>query len=120
MVSLEILEAQHSVMTVSEKGYGKRSSVAEYRVQARGGKGIATMRVTAKTGNVVGVQQVVESDNLMLITDTGRIIRLAIADLRVIGRNTQGVKVFEINGGEKVAGVALVVEDTENSSVENE
>ena len=72
------------------------------------------------SGNVVGVQQVVESDNLMLITDTGRIIRLAIADLRVIGRNTQGVKVFEINGGEKVAGVALVVEDTENSSVENE
>ncbi len=120
VVSLEILEAQHSVMTVSEKGYGKRSSVAEYRVQARGGKGVATMRVTAKTGNVVGVQQVVESDNLMLITDTGRIIRLAIADLRVIGRNTQGVKVFEINGGEKVAGVALVVEDTENPSPEND
>ncbi len=120
LVSLEILEAQHSVMTVSEKGYGKRSSVGEYRVQARGGKGVATMRVTAKTGNVVGVQQVVESDNLMLITDTGRIIRLAIADLRVIGRNTQGVKIFEINDGEKVAGVALVVEDTENSSAENE
>ena len=120
LVSLEILEAQHSVMTVSEKGYGKRSSVGEYRVQARGGKGVATMRVTAKTGNVVGVQQVVESDNLMLITDTGRIIRLAIADLRVIGRNTQGVKVFEINGGEKVAGVALVVEDTENPSPEND
>src|SRR5262249_9554401 len=90
VVSMEILSLGADILTVAEGGFGKRTEMDEYRLQSRGGKGIITMKTTEKTGRVIGVQLVGADDQLMLITNTGKIIRLRINDIRVIGRNTQG------------------------------
>ena len=102
VVSMEVLHPGASILTVSDKGMGKRTGIDEYRPQGRGGRGLITMKTTDKTGRVVGVQQVVDEDQLMLITDGGKIIRLRIGDLRVIGRNTQGVRLIDLDNGERV------------------
>ena len=114
VVSLEILSPGASVLTVAENGYGKRTDMAEYRVQSRGGKGIITMKTTDRTGRVVGVQQVTDENNLMLVTSTGKIIRLRVADIRVIGRNTQGVRLIDIEEGERVVSLARLAEQDED------
>ena len=111
VVSLAVLNPDETLLTVSSLGYGKRSSVDEYRVQSRAGKGVLTMRTTDKTGEVVGVRQVTDEDHLMLITDSGRIIRLRMRELRTIGRNTQGVRLFDIDPKERVVSLALLAED---------
>jgi DNA gyrase subunit A len=85
----------------------------EYRLQSRGGKGIITMKTTDKTGRVVGVQQVTEDDQLMLVTNGGKIIRLRIKDIRVIGRNTQGVCLIDVEEGERVVSLARLAEKEE-------
>ena len=113
VVSLAVLNPDETLLTVSSLGYGKRSSVDEYRVQSRAGKGVLTMRTTDKTGEVVGVRQVTDADHLMLITDSGRIIRLRMRELRTIGRNTQGVRLFDIDPKERVVSLALLAEDDE-------
>jgi DNA gyrase subunit A len=110
VVSIEILSEGVSVLTVAENGYGKRTEVGEYRIQARGGKGIITMKTTDRTGPVVGVQQVTDEDNLMLVTSNGKIIRLRVADIRVIGRNTQGVRLIDTEPGERVVSLARLAE----------
>ncbi len=115
VVSLEILNQEATLLTVSSQGYGKRSRIEDYRLQARGGKGISTMRTTGKTGEVCGVRQVKEDDDLMLVTDSGKIIRLRVAELRVIGRNTQGVKLFNVGADGYVSSIALVAETVLNS-----
>jgi DNA gyrase subunit A len=103
-----------SVLTVAENGYGKRTETAEYRVQSRGGKGIITMKTTERTGLVVGVQQVTDEDNLMLVTSNGKIIRLRVGDIRVIGRNTQGVRLIDTESGERVVSLARLAEREED------
>ena len=103
---------------MAEGGYGKRTEVAEYRLQSRGGKGIITMKTTDKTGRVIGVQQVTEEDQLMLITNAGKIIRLRIKDIRVIGRNTQGVRLIELEEGERVVSLARLAEKEEDEEEE--
>jgi len=113
VVSLEILSPGTSVLTVAENGYGKRTDIAEYRLQSRGGKGIITMKATDRTGRVIGVQQVTDDDNLMLVTSTGKIIRMRVADIRVIGRNTQGVRLIDIEEGERVVSLARLAEQEE-------
>ncbi|MGE0823262.1 MAG: DNA gyrase subunit A [Candidatus Binatia bacterium] len=118
VVSLEIINPGVTLLTVSASGYGKRSDVEEYRVQSRGGKGVITMRTTDKTGEVVGVRQVTDEDHLMLITDTGRIIRLRMAELRVIGRNTQGVRLFNTGAEERVVSLALLAEKEDEIEAE--
>jgi DNA gyrase subunit A len=110
LVSLEILSKGATLLTVSAGGYGKRSEVDEYRLQSRGGKGIITMRANDKTGDVVGVRQVTDEDHLMLVTDSGRIIRLRMVELRVIGRNTQGVRLLNVSPDERVVSLALLAE----------
>src|SRR6187455_743951 len=92
--------------------------MAEYRVQARGGKGIITMKTTERTGRVVGVQQVTDENNLMMVTSTGKIIRLRVADIRVIGRNTQGVRLIDIEEGERVVSVARLAEQDDEDTQE--
>ncbi len=111
VVSLEILNQEATLLTVSSQGYGKRSRIEDYRLQSRGGKGVSTLRTTDKTGLVCGVLQVKEDDDLMLVTDSGKIIRIRIAELRVIGRNTQGVKLFNVGADGYVSSIALVVEE---------
>ncbi len=110
VVSLETITPGASLLTVSAKGYGKRSEVEEYRRQSRGGKGIITMRTTDKSGEVISVRQVTDDDHVMLVTDTGRIIRLRMAELRIIGRNTQGVRLVTTNSEERVVSLALLAE----------
>jgi DNA gyrase subunit A len=85
----------------------------EYRLQSRGGKGIITMKTSDRTGRVIGVQQVNEEDQLMLVTNIGKIIRLRIKDIRIIGRNTQGVRLIDLEEGERVVSLARVAEKEE-------
>jgi DNA gyrase subunit A len=110
VVSMEMLNRGASILTVSEHGYGKRTEMEEYRLQSRGGKGIITMKTTEKTGRVVGGQQVTDDDQLMLVTNNGKIIRLRMRDIRVIGRNTQGVRLIDLEGDERVVSLARLAE----------
>ena len=116
VVSMEILTLGFNILTVSEGGYGKRTEMDEYRLQSRGGKGIITMKTTDKTGRVVGVQQVTEDDQLMLISNKGKIIRMRIKDIRIIGRNTQGVRLIELEEGERVVSLARLAEKEEDEA----
>jgi DNA gyrase subunit A len=102
---------KETILTVTENGFGKRTRTEEYRVQGRGGKGILTIKTTQRNGLVVYAGQVTDPDQLMIITEQGKIIRLKVADISVIGRNTQGVKLIEIAEGEKVVAVAKVIEE---------
>ena len=119
VVSMEILSLGADILTVSENGFGKRTKADEYRITSRGGKGIITMKTTDKTGRVVGVQQVTEDDQLMLVTNKGKIIRLRITDIRVIGRNTQGVHLIDVEEGERVVSLARLAEKEEEPNGEN-
>jgi DNA gyrase subunit A len=93
--------------------------MTEYRLQSRGGKGIITMKTTDKTGPVIGVQQVTAEDQLMLITNIGKIIRLRVKDIRVIGRNTQGVCLIGLEEGERVVSLARLAEKEEEEEGES-
>jgi len=118
VVSMEILSLGADILTVAEGGFGKRTEMDEYRLQSRGGKGIITMKTTEKTGRVIGVQLVGADDQLMLITNTGKIIRLRIHDIRVIGRNTQGVCLIDLDEGERVVSLARLAEKEEEDEEE--
>jgi DNA gyrase subunit A len=120
IVSMEILTLGFDVLTVSEGGFGKRTAMDEYRLQSRGGKGVITMKTTDKTGRVVGVQQVTEDDQLMLVSNSGKIIRLRIKDIRVIGRNTQGVRLIDVEESERVVSLARLAEKEEEEDAEEE
>jgi DNA gyrase subunit A len=118
VVSMEMLNRGASILTVSEKGYGKRTEMEEYRLQSRGGKGIITMKTTEKTGRVVGGQQVTDDDQLMLVTNAGKIIRLRMRDIRIIGRNTQGVRLIDVEEGERVVSLARLAEKEDEEEPE--
>ncbi|MDZ4344588.1 MAG: DNA gyrase subunit A [Candidatus Binatia bacterium] len=120
VVSMEILTLGFDILTVAECGLGKRTEVGEYRITSRGGKGIITMKTSDKTGRVVGVQQVTQDDQLMLVTNAGKIIRMRIKDIRVIGRNTQGVRLIELEEGERVVSLARLAEKEEEVEEENQ
>jgi DNA gyrase subunit A len=111
VVGMEVLGDGATILTVTENGFGKRTKTEEYRVQGRGGKGILTIKTTQRNGPVVYAYQVTDQDQLMIITGDGKIIRLRVADISVIGRNTQGVKLIDLGEGEKVVGVAKVMEE---------
>ena len=111
VVGMEVLDEGATILTVTENGFGKRTRTGEYRVQGRGGKGILTIKTTQRNGLVVYACQVTDPDELMIITEQGKIIRLKVADISVIGRNTQGVKLIDLAEGEKVVAVAKVIED---------
>ena len=116
LVSMDILTPGvqgASILSVTENGFGKRSRVEEYPRQSRGGKGVITIKTTSRNGKVVGVQQISEQDDVMLITDKGKIIRLRGGEISMIGRNTQGVKLFDLEAGERVMAVARLAEREE-------
>ncbi len=118
VVGMEILNPHGSLLTVTEKGYGKRTAVAEYRNQSRGGKGIKTLKVTEKTGNVVGVSQVSDEHDIMIVTDGGMIIRMPVRQLRIIGRNTQGVRLIDVKDDQRVMSFARLAETEEHEEPE--
>ncbi len=109
MVSVHNFEDE--LLVVSENGYGKRSSIEDYRITNRGGKGVKTISVTEKTGNLVAIKNVTDSDDLMIINKSGIAIRMSVEDLRVMGRATQGVKLINIKGNDSIAAVAKVMKD---------
>jgi DNA gyrase subunit A len=106
VVGVEVLSREGTIMTVTENGFGKRTRTEEYREQGRAGKGIITIKTTDRNGPVVGVLQVTDDDDFMIITDRGKIIRLRVKDISVIGRNTQGVRLINLEDQEKVVSVA--------------
>jgi DNA gyrase subunit A len=110
VVGMEIVRDDSTILTVTGNGFGKRSSLADYRSQSRGGKGIITIKTTEKNGRVVGISQVSEDDEILLITRDGKILRTRARDISVQGRNTQGVRLLETEGEDTVVSLAKVVE----------
>ncbi len=121
VIGMVVIRRDATLLVVSEKGLGKRSELAEYRVQRRGGKGIITLKRTEKTGDIVALKEVQPNDELMLITRHGVVIRVPVDGIRVSGRNTQGVKIMNLDPGDTVVDVARVVrEDGEDSGPSGE
>src|SRR5205807_621929 len=120
VVALDLVEPGATLLAVSENGYGKRTEMDEYRLTRRGGKGIITMRTTDKTGRVVGVKMVTDDDQIMLVTSGGKVIRLRVNEIRIIGRNTQGVRLIGLDEGEHVASVARVAEREDETESRDE
>ena len=119
VVSIAVSRQDETLLTVSEFGFGKRTEAAEYRLTHRGGKGVITMNVTERTGKVISVRQVGSDDQLVLITDHGKIIRLAAKQVRITGRNAQGVHLVRLEEGEKVRAVAPLAEGTDEEEGPN-
>jgi DNA gyrase subunit A len=109
MVSVNDMESE--ILVVAENGYGKRSSIEEYRITNRGGKGVKTLNITEKTGKLISINSVTDADDLMIINKSGLTIRMAVEDLRVMGRATQGVKLINIKENDSIAAVTKVMKD---------
>ncbi|PWA08803.1 DNA gyrase subunit A [Flavobacterium laiguense] len=108
------------ILVVAENGYGKRSSLDEYRITNRGGKGVKTLNITEKTGKLISINAVTDADDLMIINKSGLTIRMAVEDLRVMGRATQGVKLINIKGKDSIAAVTKVMKDDEKEVILDE
>jgi DNA gyrase subunit A len=115
--SLEIVDPRATFLVCTENGYGKRTSFEEYRIQKRGGKGLMTIRTSERNGCIVGAHAVQENDALMLITAQGQMIRTPVADVRVISRVTQGVRLIQLDPGDKLV-AATTVEPEDDSQVD--
>jgi len=116
MVAVDDMES--NILVVSENGYGKRSSLEDYRITNRGGKGVKTISITEKTGNLVAIKNVTDEDDLMIINKSGIAIRMEVENLRVMGRATQGVKLINLKGSDSIAAVAKVMKDDESETLE--
>jgi DNA gyrase subunit A len=117
VVGMEIVRDDSTILTVTENGYGKRSTLEDYRSQGRGGKGIITIKITEKNGRVIGMAQVSGDDEIILITMNGKVLRIRAKDISVQGRNTQGVRLFDIDENDKVISFAKVAEREEDKEV---
>lgn len=106
MIAVE--DSSATVLVVSEKGYGKRTNIDDYRVTNRGGKGVKTINVTEKTGTLVAIKNVTDADDLMIINKSGIVIRIVVSQLRVMGRATQGVRLINLKGNDAIASVAKI------------
>ncbi|MBA7570999.1 DNA gyrase subunit A [subsurface metagenome] len=108
VVGMEVLSDNNFILAVSERGLGKRTEIAEYRLQSRGGKGIINLKTTPKVGFVTRIKQVTGDEDIMLISNTGNIIRLGVNEVSLLHRSTQGVKLIDLADGEKLVGLARV------------
>ncbi len=118
VVSAIVISNNNSILTVTENGFGKRSPIDEYRIQKRGGKGIRAIKKSKRNGSVIDAQQVDDSDEIIIISDLGKMIRMDLTKVRVIGRTTKGVKLINIEENEKVVGMDSVARDTKESAIE--
>ncbi len=116
MVCVNPEDKETTILVVSEKGYGKRTDLEDYRITGRGGKGVKTINVTEKTGNLVGMLSVTDNDGLMIINKSGMTIRMSVEKLRVMGRATQGVRLINIKGNDEIAGITKVPREEEEES----
>ncbi len=111
---------EEDILVVSEKGYGKRSKIIDYRITNRGGKGVKTINITEKTGKLIAIKGVIETDDLMIITKNGITIRLAVSDMRVMGRATQGVRLIHLKENDEIASITYVEANNDGENGENE
>lgn len=118
IIGMEIIDDSVEILSVTELGYGKRSESSQYRKQSRGGKGILAMRLTDKTGDIIQIKPVVDTDDLMIITDKGQVIRTKISGISLLGRATQGVRIIRLKENEKVVAVASLLEDESDETAE--
>jgi DNA gyrase subunit A len=118
LVDMVVIKNTHeaTVLAISENGYGKRSYVEEYREQSRGGKGVITLKVTKKTGNLIALKEVSDNDDLMVITERGKVIRMQCKGIRTMGRNTQGVRIMRLGEEGKIGAVTRVVNEEDEES----
>ena len=120
VVGMLVVRREGTILVATEKGYGKRTEVIQYRSQTRGGKGVLTMRCTEKTGKMVNIMEVVDSDDLIVITDSGVLMRQPIADIRTIGRVTQGVRLVKLDEGANISQITRVIGDDVPTKQEEE
>ena len=113
VVAMEVLKPGGTILSVTEQGYGKRTELEEYRVQSRGGIGIINIQTSERNGKVVGLTQASDEDELMLITQQGKTLRMSAKDIRIIGRATQGVKLIDVENGDRAVSIARLAEKDE-------
>src|SRR5919106_4592764 len=117
---MEVLSPGGTILSVTEQGYGKRTEIEEYRVQSRGGIGIINIQTSDRNGKVVGIARVTDEDELMLITQQGKILRMASRDIRTIGRSTQGVRLIDIEGDDRAVSIARLAEKDDEPVTEQQ
>jgi DNA gyrase subunit A len=121
VVGLLVIKRQGTILVVTEKGYGKRSDINDYRITRRGGKGVITVKTSEKVGKMMAMMEVQDNDELVIISIHGMVIRQSVRDIRVMGRNTQGVRVIRLNEKDGIADIAKVIsEDEEEAPVAEE
>jgi DNA gyrase subunit A len=120
VISAELVDANQIVLTATANGYGKLTTVEEYRRTNRGGKGVIAIQTNERNGNVVGALAVTERDELMLVSDHGTLIRIAVDSIRRTGRNAQGVRLINLGEGEQLAGLARIAETDEEEGEQSE
>ena len=111
VIAMLVVKREGTILVATEKGLGKRTDVIQYRTQTRGGKGVMTMRVTEKTGKMVSIMEVVDADDLIVITDKGVLMRQPVSHIRTIGRVTQGVKLVKLDDGSKISSISRVINE---------
>jgi DNA gyrase subunit A len=116
VVAMEVLKPGGTMLTVTEQGYGKRTGLEEYRVQSRGGIGIINIQTSERNGSVVGLTQVGDDDELMIITQQGKTLRMNADGIRTIGRSTQGVRLIELESDDRVVSIARLAEQDEDEA----
>jgi DNA gyrase subunit A len=120
VIGMEIIDDNVEILSITENGYGKRTSASEYRKQSRGGKGIIAMKLTEKNGDIVQIKPVTDKEDLVIITNSGQVIRTKISGISLLGRNTQGVRLINLNEGEKVVAVEKLAESEDEGSDNDE
>ena len=116
VVGMLVVRREGTVLVATEKGYGKRTEVIQYRTQTRGGKGVLTMRCTDKTGKMVNIMEVVDSDDLIVITNSGVLMRQPVSEIRAIGSVTQGVRLLKLDDGTTISSITRVLSEEEATS----
>jgi DNA gyrase subunit A len=118
VIGMLVVRREGTILVATEKGMGKRTEVIQYRTQTRGGKGVMTMRCTDKTGKMVKIMEVVDSDDLIVITDSGVLMRQSVGAIRTIGRVTQGVKLVKLDEGASISSITRVISEEEKTDEE--
>ena len=118
VIGMLVIRREGTILVATEKGMGKRTDVIQYRTQTRGGKGVMTMRCTEKTGKMVNIMEVVDSDDLIVITDSGVLMRQPVAAIRTIGRVTKGVKLVKLDEGASISSITRVISEDAATSKE--
>ena len=119
VIALNVVREDGQLLTATENGFGKRTALTEYRTSGRGGSGVISIQVTERNGNVVGAIQVSDDEEIMLITDQGTLVRIRAAEVSIVGRNTQGVRLIRLNDDEKLIGMQRIADiETDISETE--